>query len=97
MPTPAAKRLSGSGQAASATELCRRRAILYADGGVVIDVSRQATIQMDSLPDSPPTGSTVEVSLWQYGLVGLRAERMLNWKRSRTSAVQLLSPTAYVP
>jgi hypothetical protein len=71
-------------------------AILYADAGVEIGMTRQATLQMDSAPDSPPTGATVEVSLWQYNLVGLRAERFINWKRSRPSAVALVSPTAYV-
>ncbi len=55
--------------------------VLYADeGGVQIDVSREASVQMDSAPDSPATATTVLVSLWQNNLVGLRAERMITWK-----------------
>jgi HK97 family phage major capsid protein/HK97 family phage prohead protease len=71
--------------------------ILYADeGGVQIDVSREATIQMDGAPDSPATATTVLVSLWQNNLVGLRAERMITWKRARAAAVTYISAAAYV-
>jgi HK97 family phage major capsid protein/HK97 family phage prohead protease len=71
--------------------------ILYADeGGVQIDVSREASVQMDSAPDSPATATTVLVSLWQNNLVGLRAERMITWKRARTAAVRYITAAAYV-
>jgi HK97 family phage major capsid protein/HK97 family phage prohead protease len=71
--------------------------ILFADeGGVQIDVSREASVQMDSAPDSPATASTVLVSLWQNNLVGLRAERMITWIRARTAAVRYISGVAYV-
>jgi HK97 family phage major capsid protein len=72
-------------------------AVLYADAGVTIDTSKQATIQMDSAPDNPATAATIETSLWQNNLVGLKAERFINWKKSRATAVSLVSPTAYVP
>jgi HK97 family phage major capsid protein/HK97 family phage prohead protease len=63
--------------------------ILYADdGGVTIDVSREASLQMDSAPDAPPTATTVMTSLWQNNLVGLRAERFINWKKARAGCVQ---------
>jgi len=63
--------------------------VLYADdGGVAIDVSREASVQMDSAPDNPPAATTVLTSLWQENLVGLRCERWINWKRARTGAVQ---------
>ena len=56
--------------------------ILYADdGGVTIDASREASLQMDSAPASPADATTVYVSLWQTNTVGLRAERFVNWKR----------------
>ncbi len=71
--------------------------ILFADeGGVRIDVSREASVQMDSAPDSPATATTVLVSLWQNNLVGLRAERMITWKRARTAAVRYITAAAYV-
>jgi hypothetical protein len=64
-------------------------AVLYADdGGVTIDVSREASVQMDSAPDNPALATTVLTSLWQNNLVGLRAERFINWKKARAGAVQ---------
>jgi HK97 family phage major capsid protein/HK97 family phage prohead protease len=70
--------------------------VLYADdGGVTIDASREASLQMDSAPMSPTDATTVFVSLWQNNLVGLRAERFINWKRSMTNAVKYLTAAAY--
>lgn len=69
--------------------LLQPSAVLYADdGGVTIDVSREASVQMDSAPDNPALATTVLTSFWQNNLVGLRAERFINWKRARTGAVQ---------
>lgn len=66
--------------------------ILYADdGGVTIDVSREASIQMNSAPDSPPTAATVMVSLWQNNMIGLRAERFINWQVANAHAVYYLT------
>ncbi len=68
--------------------------ILIADeGGVAIDVSREATVQMDSAPANPADATTILTSLWQNNLVGLRAERFINWKRARTGAVQYTQQT----
>lgn len=70
--------------------------ILYADdGGVTIDSSREASLQMDSAPTSPADATTVLVSLWQHNLVGLRAERFANWKRANVNAVKYLTGAAY--
>jgi HK97 family phage major capsid protein/HK97 family phage prohead protease len=70
--------------------------ILYADdGGVTIDASREASLQMDSAPMSPADATTVYVSLWQTNCVGLRAERFINWKRVGTNAVKYLTATAW--
>jgi len=70
--------------------------ILYADdGGVTIDASREASIQMDSAPVTPGDATTVYVSLWQNNLVGLRAERFINWKRAGTNAVKYLTAATY--
>jgi HK97 family phage major capsid protein len=68
--------------------------ILFADdGGVNIDVSREATVEMSTTPTSPITASTVMVSLWQQNLVGLRAERFINWKRARLASVRYTNQT----
>jgi Phage capsid family len=70
--------------------------ILYADdGGVTIDASREASLQMDSAPANPADATTVLVSLWQNNLVGLRAERFVNWKRANTNAVKYLTAANY--
>jgi HK97 family phage major capsid protein len=72
--------------------------ILYADdGGVTIDVSREASVQMDSAPDNPTLATSVLVSLWQNNLVGLRAEQFANWVRARIEAVQLVTGAIYHP
>lgn len=70
--------------------------ILYADdGGVSIDVSREASVQMDSAPTDPTDATTVLISLWQRNLVGLRADRFITWTRARTAAVTYLTAAAY--
>jgi HK97 family phage major capsid protein/HK97 family phage prohead protease len=77
-------------QAAGTTvALVQPKAVLYADdGGVTIDVSREASLQMDSAPDNPVLATTVMTSLWQNNFVGLRAERFINWKKARAGVVQ---------
>lgn len=66
------------------------------DGGVRIDVSREASIQMDSAPTDTVDATTVYLSLWQRDLIGLRAERYITWLRARTAAVTYLTAAAYV-
>ena len=66
--------------------------LLADDGGVNLDVSREASLQMDS---APSTGAQALVSLWQNNLVGLRAERYINWKRRRTEAVGFINNAKY--
>ena len=69
--------------------------MLADDGGVSIDVSREASLQMNTAPDSPETASTVLVSLWQRNMVGIKAERFLTWKKGRTGAVQFIQNGKY--
>jgi HK97 family phage major capsid protein len=66
------------------------------DGGVDVDVSTEASIEMSTTPTDPVTASTVLVSLWQQNLVGIRAERMVNWVKRRSAAVQYIKAAAYV-
>jgi HK97 family phage major capsid protein len=70
--------------------------ILLADeGGVEIDISREASLQMDTAPTEPTDASTVLVSLWQRNLVGLRGERFINWAKARSDAVRRIHTVAY--
>ena len=70
--------------------------LLADDGDIMIDASREASLQMDSTPDSPATASTSLVSLWQHNMIGLRAERFATWARARASAVTYITGAAYV-
>jgi hypothetical protein len=68
------------------------------EGGVQVDMSREASLEMldGSLVQDATAGTgTSLVSLWQSNLVGLRAERELNWMRRRTSAVAYLTSVAW--
>lgn len=63
------------------------------EGGFAVDMSREASLQMDSEPTNngvTPTATTL-VSLWQANCVGFRAERTINWARRRTASVAFLS------
>jgi HK97 family phage major capsid protein/HK97 family phage prohead protease len=71
--------------------------ILFADDGVTLDISREASLQMSDAPDNPATATTVMVSLWQNNLVGIRAERFITWLPRRTGIVQWIENAAYVP
>ena len=78
-----------SQSAGTTVALVQPSAIMYADdGGVTIDVSREASVQMDSVLDNPPLATSLYTSLWQNNLVGLRAERFINWKKARPGVVQ---------
>jgi HK97 family phage major capsid protein len=65
------------------------------EGGVSVEMSDQASLQMDNAPTSPVDASTVMVSLWQHNLVGFKAERTINWAKRRSTAVAVLSGVAY--
>jgi hypothetical protein len=69
--------------------------LLADDGGVSIDVSREASLQMNDAPDSPETTSTILVSLWQRNMVAIKAERFITWKKGRTGAVQFIQNAKY--
>ena len=64
--------------------------MFVADDGIEIDISSDASLQMDSAPDAPPTASTVLVSLCQLNLRGFRVERFVNWATT-TGAVKYLA------
>lgn len=66
--------------------------LLADDGGVTLDVSREASIEMDS---APAGGAAQLVSLWQNGFIAMKAERFINWKRRRAAGVQYISGVNY--
>lgn len=78
--------------------LVNAKDIYFADeGGVQIDVSREASLQMLDNPtnDTVTPTATAMVSMWQTNSVAFRAERFLNWSKRRASAVALLDQVAW--
>lgn len=63
------------------------------EGGIMIDVSREASLEMldGSLTQNALAGTGASlVSLWQNNLMGFRCERIINWGKRRASAVALI-------
>jgi HK97 family phage major capsid protein/HK97 family phage prohead protease len=61
------------------------------DGAVTVDVSDQVSLQMSNTPTinsttNPPVAASL-VSMWQTNSIAIRAERFINWKKRRASAV----------
>jgi HK97 family phage major capsid protein len=69
--------------------------LLADDGGITIDVSREASLQMSDAPMDPADATTVFVSLWQNNCVGLRAEWFITWLKAYAAAARYVSGTAY--
>lgn len=74
--------------------------ILFADdGGVTIDASREASIQMLDNPTNDSSGSTAAttmVSMFQTNSVAIKAVRFINWKKRRSTAVAFIRDGAYI-
>ena len=62
---------------------------------VEMDSSNQATVQLDSAPNSPPIATANVVSLWQNNFEGLKANRWWSAERLRTTAVGLVTGVTY--
>jgi len=65
------------------------------DGGFTVDISREASLEMDDQPvmetgalgsPSGPTGSAL-VSMFQTNSMAIRCERYINWAKLRSTAV----------
>jgi HK97 family phage major capsid protein/HK97 family phage prohead protease len=68
------------------------------DGQIMIDASREASLQMDNAPatQDATTGAGIElVSMFQTNSVAIRAERWINWQKRRAGAVVLLTGVAW--
>jgi hypothetical protein len=62
------------------------------EGGIQIDVSREASVELDS---APAAGNYHLVSAFQNNLVFVRAERYITWVRGRDKGVFYLTNAAY--
>jgi hypothetical protein len=66
--------------------------LLADDGAARIDYSSAASLQ---LLDVPADSAQAQVSLWQNNLVAVRAERAVNWRRRRATAVAYISGVGF--
>ena len=67
------------------------------DGGISVDMSREASLQMDDAPtnnSATPTATSL-VSMFQTNSVAFRAERTISWAPRRTSASAYLTGVAW--
>ena len=75
--------------------------VYLADEGMVdVEASFEASVEMldSSLQQDGTAGTGASlVNLWQSGLIGLLANREVNWKLRRSTAVEYISPAAYAP
>jgi hypothetical protein len=62
---------------------------------ITLDASRQAIVQMETAPDSPPVAATAMLSLWQTNHYALRSERFFGFTALRSNAVSSLSGVNY--
>jgi HK97 family phage major capsid protein len=73
--------------------------VYIAMGGVMVDSSNQASIEMNTAPtgnSGTPTASSL-VSLFQTNSVALRVEQFANWQRRRADGVAIITGAAYTP
>lgn len=65
----------------------QREVLLADDDQMMIDVSTEASIEMN---DAPSGGATSLRSLWQNGLMGVKVDRWIYWTKRRAAAVQFI-------
>lgn len=67
------------------------------DGGVAIDISTEASLEMQTTPTHDSiTPTPIElVSMFQTNSVAVRAERWINWARRRDAAVSVVTGVDY--
>lgn len=65
----------------------QREILLADDGQMLLDVSTEASLQMN---DAPSGGATSLVSLWQNGMLGVKVDRWIYWTKRRAQAAQII-------
>jgi HK97 family phage major capsid protein len=91
--------ISGSPDWGNMIVLIKQSDIFLADdGGLSVDASREAAIEMSDGPSSTAavgTGASL-TSMWQTESVALKVVRYINWTKRRSTAVQFIRNAAYV-
>lgn len=94
-----AANITGSPDSGHMIILAKASDILFADeGGLEIDASREASIQMLDNPtnDAAAGTATTMTSMFQTKSVAIRAVRFINWKKRRSTAVAYIKEALYV-
>ncbi len=100
IPVMTSEQLAGVGSPSlnSIVAVAANEVYLADDGVISVDASNEASLEMldGSLVQTAIVGTGASlVSLWQNGLLGIKAQREITWKLRRTTAVQYISPAAY--
>lgn len=89
---------AGAGTSGAIVVLANASDIYLADeGGIAVDMSREASLEMNDAPTGDslaPTAASL-VSMFQTNSVAFRAERTVNWAKRRPSAVAALGSVAW--
>ena len=89
---------AGAATAGALVALVKASEVYFADeGGVNVDFSREASLEMADNPahgSVTPTGASL-VSMFQTNSVAFRAERILNWMKRRDNAVAVLGSVSW--
>jgi hypothetical protein len=68
--------------------------IVYSDSGQVdISAAEQGTVEMNNVPTSRATASTVMISLWQNNLLAIKVLRWVTWQRAIPGSVAYMTTT----
>lgn len=97
LPVIVSTNVPGDGVAGYDMVLAVQSEILMAEGGLAIDASREASLEMSDAPvhDSKTPTPAQLVSLWQTGAVAIKAIRGITWERRRPTAVYRISAAKY--
>lgn len=90
LPLVVSNNVPGTSTGSLLVAIAGQEVLLAQDGGVQVDVSREATLEMSG-------GATATFNLWQRNCVGFRAEWWISWIKARPQAVQYISGAAYAP
>lgn len=83
---------NSSGAGNMIVAIAEREVFLSDDGGVRVDASNQASLEMLTNPtnNSVTPTPTTSVSMWQTNSVAFRGEWFINWQKRRSTAVAFI-------
>lgn len=64
-------------------------------GTFEFDTARHTTLQLETVPDSPPADAAILTSLWQNDMSALKAQRYFGAERLRDAAVAVIEGVEY--